>query len=88
MIYRNAGLLSQAVGCYERARTLVPGRGSHQPGEHLVFRAMLRAAGERSRAEPRVSGRHDRPARPDPRVRTPRESLHKGPHTMTACRIR
>ncbi|MFE7777581.1 tetratricopeptide repeat protein [Streptomyces sp. NPDC057445] len=42
MIHRNAGRLSAAVACYERAGDRVPSRGSTEPGEHVVFRAMLR----------------------------------------------
>lgn len=41
MIHRNAGQLSEALSCYERATGRIPRRGSEEPREHLVFRAML-----------------------------------------------
>lgn len=41
MIHRNAGQLHQATVHYEHALTLIPSRGSQQPGEYTVFRAML-----------------------------------------------
>jgi tetratricopeptide (TPR) repeat protein len=42
MIYRNAGRLPRAASHYEHALSLIPSRGSQQPGEYVVFRAMLR----------------------------------------------
>lgn len=41
MIYRNAGQLTLALERYARAGELVPSRGSEEPRDHLVFRAML-----------------------------------------------
>ncbi|WP_371529842.1 tetratricopeptide repeat protein [Streptomyces sp. NBC_01283] len=42
MIHRNAGRLSTALACYERARKLVHSGGSTELHEYVVFRAMLR----------------------------------------------
>jgi len=42
MIHRNAGRLSRAALHYENALALVPSRGSRQPGEYVVFNAMIK----------------------------------------------
>ncbi|MHA6763836.1 tetratricopeptide repeat protein [Streptacidiphilus sp. PAMC 29251] len=42
MVHRNAGRPAEATACYRRAALLVPGSGSQEPAEHLLFRAMLR----------------------------------------------
>ncbi|GLP68384.1 hypothetical protein TUSST3_50070 [Streptomyces sp. TUS-ST3] len=42
LIHRNAGHLAQAVLHYERAEKRIPSRGSQEPPEYTVFRAMLR----------------------------------------------
>jgi tetratricopeptide (TPR) repeat protein len=41
LIHRNAGQLAQAVVHYERAEERIPSRGSQEPPEYTVFRAML-----------------------------------------------
>ncbi|MGQ4390525.1 tetratricopeptide repeat protein [Streptomyces sp. SAS_270] len=41
MIYRNAGRLPRAEQCYRRALDLVPNRGSQEPSQFVVFRAMI-----------------------------------------------
>ena len=41
MIYRNAGRLPRAEQYYKRALRLVPNRGHQEPGEFVVFRAMI-----------------------------------------------
>ena len=42
MIHRNAGRPVEATACYDRAALLIPGNGSQELAEHLLFRAMLR----------------------------------------------
>ncbi|MFI6618945.1 tetratricopeptide repeat protein [Streptomyces sp. NPDC050528] len=41
LIHRNAGQLAQAAVHYERAEQRIPSRGSQEPPEYTVFRAML-----------------------------------------------
>lgn len=41
LIHRNAGQLAQAAVHYERAEERIPSRGSQEPPEYTVFRAML-----------------------------------------------
>ncbi|MDN3021061.1 tetratricopeptide repeat protein [Streptomyces sp. S.PB5] len=41
LIHRNAGQLTQAVLHYERAEKRIPSRGSQEPPEYTLFRAML-----------------------------------------------